>query len=417
MAYFPFYMDISNQKGLIVGGGRIALHKIKKLLPFHPNLLVVAPEISPEIYELEIQTQRIRCQRRSFRKEDAEDAFFVIAATDEPKINATVSAVCKKKGIPVNAVDDKKHCSFLFPALVQRGKLTIGISTEGASPAVAALLRKQIDDAIPMQMDEILDYLEKLRPIAKKKFANERERAAYLKEQAIRRIKGGSSMPDLQGIKIIYEDDDLLVCHKPAGLATQTKRLGEKDLESCLKNYRAKKGEPPYIGVVHRLDQPVEGVMVFAKNKKANANLSKQVQDRKMGKYYLAYCFRRKGDVTPSEGRLTDYMIWNKQKNIGFVVDESTPNAKKAVLDYKVLKQEEKGVLFEIRLHTGRQHQIRLQLSHFGFPIIGDLKYGGDEKRIGGYLALCSHRLELEHPTNGKKLQFEVTPENINFER
>ena len=89
-------------------------------------------------------------------------------------------------------------------------------------------------------------------------------------------------------IEILFEDKDILICRKPAGVATQTKRLGQQDMESLLKNYRAKKGEPPYIGIVHRLDQPVEGVMVFAKNQQAAAHLSKQVQDRVIGKYYYA---------------------------------------------------------------------------------------------------------------------------------
>ena len=97
----------------------------------------------------------------------------------------------------------------------------------------------------------------------------------------------------MQRSEIIFEDNDIIVCHKPAGMATQTKRLGQQDMESFLKNYRASKKEEPYIGVVHRLDQPVEGVMVFAKNPKAATALSKQVQQRIIGKHYYAVCTKK----------------------------------------------------------------------------------------------------------------------------
>ena len=139
--------------------------------------------------------------------------------------------------------------------------------------------------------------------------------------------------------EIIFEDKDILVCRKPAGLATQTKRLGQQDMESLLKNYRAKKGEPPYIGIVHRLDQPVEGVMVFAKNQQAAGHLSKQVQDRVIGKYY--YAISESAPVT-NTGRLENYLLTDKKTNFTQVVDAKTNGAKKAELEFRVV--ETKGI-------------------------------------------------------------------------
>lgn len=224
----------------------------------------------------------------------------------------------------------------------------------------------------------------------------------------------------MQRQEIIFEDKDIIVCHKPAGMATQTKRLGQQDMESFLKNYRASKKEQPYIGVVHRLDQPVEGVMVFAKNPKAAAALSKQVQQRIIGKHYYAVCTKTvHAQLQPQEqteelllgntGTLTDYILTDKKNNISKVVSpedaNKNPQAKRAVLDYEVIKQEQDKTLFDITLHTGRQHQIRLQLSNMGYPIIGDKKYGGI---ANDKLMLCSYRIEFEHPINGTKMDFKI---------
>ena len=223
----------------------------------------------------------------------------------------------------------------------------------------------------------------------------------------------------MRELEIIFEDRDILVCHKPAGVATQTKRLGQQDMESLLKNYRAKKGEPPYIGIVHRLDQPVEGVMVFAKTQQAAAHLSKQVQNRVIGKYYYALLTHVPDDA--KEGVLEDYLVTDKKKNVTTVVDyevwkdspENLPKeAKYAKLEYKYVKGHDKGananVLIEIKLHTGRQHQIRVQLANLGTPLIGDSKYGDANGREP--LALCSYKLEFEHPTKKVPMKFEIRP-------
>lgn len=219
-------------------------------------------------------------------------------------------------------------------------------------------------------------------------------------------------------LQIIHEDNDIILCYKPAGVATQTKRLGQQDMESLLKNYRAKKGELPYIGVVHRLDQPVEGVMVFAKNQKAAASLSKQVQEHMIGKYYYAVSAHA---PSQAKGVLEDYLLTDKKTNHTTVVSSNMGNnlpreAKIAKLEYKVIAQEkvEAGTnraLFDIKLHTGRQHQIRVQLAYMGCPLVGDSKYG-DSK---GQLALCSYRLQFTHPTTGKVMDFSIKPQGEQF--
>ena len=217
-------------------------------------------------------------------------------------------------------------------------------------------------------------------------------------------------------LEIIFEDQDILVCRKPAGVATQTKRLGQQDMESLLKNYRAKKGEQPYIGIVHRLDQPVEGVMVFAKNQQAAAGLSKQVQDRVIGKYYYAVS-AREVDHRKMQGILEDYLVTDKKTNFTEVVDadelkrqgkDIPKEAKHAKLEYKIVETKEDKTLFDIKLHTGRQHQIRVQMANAGVPLVGDSKYSdaGEREQV----ALCSYKLEFVHPTKKTPMTFEIQP-------
>ena len=216
--------------------------------------------------------------------------------------------------------------------------------------------------------------------------------------------------------EILFEDKDILICRKPAGVATQTKRLGQQDMESLLKNYRAKKGEQPYIGIVHRLDQPVEGLMVFAKNQQAAAHLSKQVQDRVIGKYYYALSVQEM-DPYHTEGVLEDYLVTDKKTNFTKVIDihelkkqgkEVPKDAKYAKLEWKRIKTTKFNSLFDIKLFTGRQHQIRVQMANAGCPLVGDSKYG----QAGGkeQLALCSYKLEFEHPTQKVPMKFEIQP-------
>ena len=223
--------------------------------------------------------------------------------------------------------------------------------------------------------------------------------------------------------KIIYEDEHVLVCHKPAGLATQSGRVGQPDVESELKKYlnrsegakRESKAQPPYLGVVHRLDQPVEGLLVFAKNKKAAAHLTKQLSEGSLNKqYYAMVC----GQPVKEDGELVDYLV--KDGNVAHVVTGQTEGAKKAVLRYKVVEGTQvptNVAILDIRIETGRFHQIRVQMSHAGMPLLGDSKYGTQEsatlsRQLGiRNVALCAYAVEFMHPVNGKRLGFNIQPQ------
>lgn len=173
MAYFPFFVDLEGQRGLIVGGGTVALRKAEKLLPYGPALTVVAPEPVSELAALPVTLVR-----RSFQETDLDSADFVIAATDDENENHRISALCQERKIPVNVVDDKEACSFLFPALVRRGNLSVGVSTGGSSPTAAIWLKEQIEGLLPEQTEEILTWLEAQRPLLKERLPNQRARAA-----------------------------------------------------------------------------------------------------------------------------------------------------------------------------------------------------------------------------------------------
>lgn len=173
MAYFPFFVDLEGQRGLIVGGGTVALRKAEKLLPYGPALTVVAPEPVSELAALPVELTR-----REFQPEDLDRADFVIAATDNEEENHRISALCQERKIPVNVVDDKEACSFLFPALVRRGNLSVGVSTGGSSPTAAIWLKEQIEGLLPEQTEEILTWLEEQRPILKERLPDQRARAA-----------------------------------------------------------------------------------------------------------------------------------------------------------------------------------------------------------------------------------------------
>lgn len=208
-------------------------------------------------------------------------------------------------------------------------------------------------------------------------------------------------------LSILYEDEDLLVCRKPAGVAVQTKKLGQADMESLLKNYRVARGEQPYIGVVHRLDQPVEGVMVFAKTKEAAAALGRQIAAKLADKCYYALV---DGAPEKKRGTLVDYLVRDGRTNTSSVAECGTKDAKRAELSYEVIEQKNGRAVLKIRLETGRHHQIRVQLAHAGMPIVGDRKYNFKENIApsGEGLCLCSYRIGFRHPKSHKNLAFEI---------
>ena len=218
-------------------------------------------------------------------------------------------------------------------------------------------------------------------------------------------------------MKILYEDKDQIAIYKPAGVATQTARLGEKDLVSEVKNHIAKEGGKvnPFVGVINRLDQPVEGIVLFAKNQKAAAALSKQMQDGSMQKYYLAAVF---GHMEKENDILTDYLEKDARTNSSRVVSATSKDAKKAMLEYNVIATVGKMQFVKIHLLTGRHHQIRVQFSHREHPLIGDTKYGSDESMALGREAnaktpaLCAYRLMWKHPVSPKEMDIKIAPEH-----
>lgn len=217
-------------------------------------------------------------------------------------------------------------------------------------------------------------------------------------------------------LNILYEDTDIIVCVKPHGLATQSKSFGTPDLEKMLLNHLAKTSKTsgkPYLAVIHRLDQPVAGVLVFAKTPAAAKELNKQLQQSGFGKHYYALV-----NGTPSEpaATLEDYLVKDGRTNTSRVCDKHTADAKSARLSYKVVDKsvfpafssEEPCTLLDVTLDTGRHHQIRVQLSHMGCPIIGDTKYNPAAREATGHstLCLCAYKLTLKHPRTKKQMQF-----------
>ena len=165
MAYFPFYFELKDKKGIVIGGGNIALEKVARLASFDATLTVIAPVISEEIKKYE--SDRIKLVNKKVELDDLVGAYYVIAATDDEKVNADICRYCREKNIPVNVVDDQEKCDFIFPSVIQRGPLVIGVSSSGASPQVAMNIRRQIEDIVPDNIEEILDYLASVRPRVK----------------------------------------------------------------------------------------------------------------------------------------------------------------------------------------------------------------------------------------------------------
>ena len=268
--------------------------------------------------------------------------------------------------------------------------------------------------------------------------------------------------------RILYEDEDIIVCRKASGIATQTARVGQADMVSEIMNYLMHAGggqdktsgsqrqnngsgcqgggnrNTLYVGVVHRLAQPVEGVLVFAKNKQAAAGLSRQISENGVEKYYYAVVC---GQGFVKSGRLTDYLLKDARTNTSRITPSEVKGAKMAVLDYEILDEafatEEEYAelgrgqetnkeavirplqigLARIRLHTGRHHQIRVQMSHAGMGLLGDYKYADadavkiSEKMHVKNAALCAYHLSFRHPRTEKKMQFEIKPEGKIFQK
>lgn len=247
----------------------------------------------------------------------------------------------------------------------------------------------------------------------------------------------------MNALKIKYEDSEMILVEKPVGVAVESRRIGEKDMLSIMKTYRVEQGESDYVGMIHRLDQPVGGLLLFAKTKEAAVKISKQLQDGTMEKYYQALLHGR----IEEKGELTDYLLRDGRTNISRVVEKGTPGAKMANLSFRRLKVFSRISLVEIKLATGRHHQIRVQMAHHGFPLLGDRKYSlehpfafsqceahTDAGRPLGHIssypegaflpqekvhfngekfqgpALFAWRLKFRHPKTGKWMDFTEKP-------
>lgn len=171
MGYFPFFVDVENQNCLVVGGGVVALRKIEKLLPFNPNITVVSPKVHKEILSIE----NINIIKRKFDFNDLKEKSFVITATDDKTLNKEIYNSCEENNIPVNTVDDKDNCSFIFPALARNNGVTVAISTSGKSPLYAKYLRKKIENLI-QDSESIVDNLSKYREKIKNEISLEKNR-------------------------------------------------------------------------------------------------------------------------------------------------------------------------------------------------------------------------------------------------
>ena len=217
----------------------------------------------------------------------------------------------------------------------------------------------------------------------------------------------------MEKFKILYEDNHIIVVEKKPNIPSQSDKTGDIDMLTLVKDYIKEKYKKPgnvYLGLVHRLDRPVGGIMIFAKTSKAASRLSNQIREKIFKKKYLAVV---DGKFEKNQGTLEDYLYKDERHNMSKVVKKEKKNSKLAKLDYKVLKynQVKDLSLVEINLHTGRHHQIRVQLSNFGHSIFGDQKYGTRGK--GKQIALWAYELTIIHPVTKEELTFKDLPEPI----
>lgn len=217
----------------------------------------------------------------------------------------------------------------------------------------------------------------------------------------------------IQKLKVIYEDNHIIVVEKIPNVPSQSDKTGDIDMLTMVKQYIKEKYNKPgnvYLGLVHRLDRPVGGIMIFAKTSKAASRLSDQVREKVFKKKYLAVV---DGKIENKSGTLEDYLYKDERNNISKVVNKDKKNAKLAKLDYDVIKYDEvKNLsLVKVNLHTGRHHQIRVQLSNFGHSIFGDQKYG--TRGQGKQIALWAYELTINHPITKEEMTFKDLPESV----
>jgi len=223
----------------------------------------------------------------------------------------------------------------------------------------------------------------------------------------------------MEDLKILYEDNHIIVVIKEPRIPVQEDKTGDLDMLTIIKQYIKEKYNKPgnvYLGLVHRLDRMVGGVMVFAKTSKAASRISEYIRQKNVKKRYLAVV-NGKMKVSDEKIELRNYLVKNERLNMSRVVDKSVKGAKESILEYKVLKNfEYKGKeysLVDIDLHTGRHHQIRVQFANIAHPLYGDIKYGQKINKVGQNLALFSYYLSFFHPTKDEYLEFKFLPNEL----
>ena len=220
-------------------------------------------------------------------------------------------------------------------------------------------------------------------------------------------------------MKVIYEDNHIIIVNKQSGEIVQGDKTGDRPLSDIVKDYIKEEYQKPgavFLGVVHRLDRPVSGLVVFARTSKALTRLNKMFAEGEVHKTYWAIV--KRGERSEVRGKkycddgewhtLENWLVRNEKQNKSYAYDRERPNAKKAILKYRVISQSDNYCLLEVNLMTGRHHQIRCQLSTMGCPIKGDLKYGAPRSNPDGSISLMSRRVEFIHPVSKEKIIVEA---------
>lgn len=205
-------------------------------------------------------------------------------------------------------------------------------------------------------------------------------------------------------MKVLYEDNHIIIVYKEAGEIVQGDKTGDKPLSEIVKQWIKEKYQKPgnvFLGVVHRLDRPVTGLVIFAKTSKALTRLNDMFRNGDIHKTYWAIVTR---PPMETEATLTDWLVRNERQNKSYAYNHQVPTAKKSILHYKVINQSERYTLLEVNLMTGRHHQIRCQLSNMNCPIKGDLKYGSPRSNPDGSICLLSRYVEFIHPVSKEKI-------------
>ncbi|MDE7116420.1 MAG: RNA pseudouridine synthase [Muribaculaceae bacterium] len=211
-------------------------------------------------------------------------------------------------------------------------------------------------------------------------------------------------------MEVVYEDNHIIIVNKSSGEIVQGDKTGDTPLSEHVKNYLKEKYNKPgnvFCGVVHRIDRPVSGLVIFARTSKALERLNKMLRDGNIHKTYWALV---EGTPECPEKTLENFLVSDGRINKTFVSDSRNPDAKKSILSYKTVATGDRYTLLEVNLLTGRKHQIRAQLSANGNPIKGDLKYGARRSNRDGSISLQAHRIEFTHPVSGQQISLEIPP-------